>query len=208
MDGKLSEALAPVLDDLRNSGGPVPDVRDAQWSNFPGQVTAMLYAADDCGQGVSAMAAEPLPQRIASVADQVQEWAVEELCRIRRPATWPECTWHPDSHPMTAEVRDGRAVWTCPRSGQASDRIGSLRAPASLDPAVRPRRPGPGQRVTAQDHQSRAGTRGIRQLTCRPISTVGVRVVVRRASRQGNWRQARRTRAGRGVRGAGSTITP
>jgi hypothetical protein len=75
------------------------------------------------------MAAEPLPQRIASVADQVQEWAVEELCRVHRPATWPECTWHPDSHPMAAEVRNGRAVWTCPRSGHASDRIGSLRAP-------------------------------------------------------------------------------
>lgn len=130
VDSKLSEALAPVLDDLRNSGGPIPDVRDAQWSNSPGQPTAMLYAADGSGQGVSAMAAEPLPQRIASVADQVQEWAVEELCRVHRPATWPECTWHPDSHPMAAEVRDGRAVWTCPRSGHASDRIGSLRAPA------------------------------------------------------------------------------
>jgi hypothetical protein len=119
VDSKLSEALAPVLDDLRNSGGPIPDVRDAQWSSFPGQVTAMLYAADGSGQGVSAMAAEPLPQRIASVADQVQEWAAEELCRVRRPATWPECTWHPDSHPMAAGVRDGRAVWTCPRSGHA-----------------------------------------------------------------------------------------
>ncbi len=134
MDGRLGEALAPVLDDLRNSGGPVPEVRDAQWSDFPGQVTAMLYAADGSGQGVSAMAAEPLPQRIASVAGQVQEWAVEELCRVRRPATWPECTWHPGSHPMAAEVRDGRAVWTCPRSGHASDRIGSLRAPARQSP--------------------------------------------------------------------------
>jgi hypothetical protein len=128
VDSKLSEALAPVLDDLRNSGGPIPDVRDAQWSNFRGQVTATLYAPDGSGQGVSAMAAEPLAQRIASVADQVQEWAVEELCRVGRPATWPECTWHPDSHPMAAKVWDGVAAWTCPRSGQASDRIGSLRA--------------------------------------------------------------------------------
>ena len=94
----------------------------------------MLYAADHSGQGVSAMAAEPLPQRIASVADQVQEWAVEELCRTRRPATWPECTWHPGSHPMAAEVRDGRAVWTCPRSGHASGHIGSLRATARQVP--------------------------------------------------------------------------
>jgi hypothetical protein len=44
VDSKLSEALAPVLDDLRNSGGPIPDVRDAHWSNFPGQVTAMIPA--------------------------------------------------------------------------------------------------------------------------------------------------------------------
>jgi hypothetical protein len=36
VDGRLSGALAPVLDDLRNSGGPVPGVRDAQWSDFPG----------------------------------------------------------------------------------------------------------------------------------------------------------------------------
>ena len=46
MDSKLGEALAPVLDDLRNSGGPVPEVRDSQWSDFPGQVTAMLHAVD------------------------------------------------------------------------------------------------------------------------------------------------------------------
>ena len=130
MDIALNEALAPVLDDLRNSGGPVPGVRDENWPSAAGQVTAMLRAADGSGQGVSAMTAEPLPQRIASVADQVQEWAVEELWRTGRPATWPECPWHQGSHPMAAEVRDGRAVWTCPRSGREADSIGSLQAPA------------------------------------------------------------------------------
>jgi hypothetical protein len=33
----------------------------------------MLHDTDGTAQGVSAMAAEPLPQRIASVADQIQE---------------------------------------------------------------------------------------------------------------------------------------
>lgn len=129
MDIALSEALAPVLDDLRNSGGPVPEIRDEQWSSFPGQVTAMLWAADGSGQGVSAMAAEPLAQRIASVADQVQDWAVEELCRTHRPATWPECPWHPDSHPLAAMIREGQAVWACPQSDRATSSIGSFRAP-------------------------------------------------------------------------------
>lgn len=127
MDIALSEALALVLDDLRNCGGPVPDVHDDQWSSFPGQVTAMMQAPDGSGQGVFAMAEEPLAQRIASVADQVQEWAVEELCRTHRPTTWPECPWHRNSHPLAAVVRDGQAVWTCPRSERTASSIGSFR---------------------------------------------------------------------------------
>jgi hypothetical protein len=130
VDGRLSEALTLVLDDLRNSRGLVPEVRDAQWSDFPGQVTAMLHAADGSAQGVSVMAPDPLPQRVASVADQVQEWAVEELWREGRPTAWPECPQHPDSHPLAPAVREERAVWTCPRSGYAIDGIGSLRTAA------------------------------------------------------------------------------
>jgi hypothetical protein len=43
VDIALSEPLAPVLHDLGNSGAPVPDVRNEPWSDFPGQVTAMLH---------------------------------------------------------------------------------------------------------------------------------------------------------------------
>lgn len=126
MDIALSEALAPVLDDLDNSGAPIPDVRDQPWANFPGQVSAMLHALDGTAQGVSAMADEPLAQRIASVAGQVQEWAVEALWRADRPATWPECPEHPNSHPLTATVRDDRAVWICPTAGHLVTRAGQL----------------------------------------------------------------------------------
>jgi hypothetical protein len=129
MDIALSEALGPVLRDLGSCGAPVPDVRDKQWSDFPGQVTAMLHDTDGTAQGVSAMAAEPLPQRIASVADQVQEWAVEALWRAGRPATWPECPSHPDSHPLMAAVQEDRAVWICPRTGHRVNDIGRLPAP-------------------------------------------------------------------------------
>jgi hypothetical protein len=81
VDIALSEALVPVLRDLGTCGARVPDVRDEQWSDFPGQVTAMLHDTDGTAQGVFAMAAESLPQRIASVAVQVQERAVEALGR-------------------------------------------------------------------------------------------------------------------------------
>lgn len=128
MDIALSEALAPVLDDLGSSGAPVPDVRDEQWASFPGQVSAMLHDTDGTGQGVSAMAAELLPQRIASVADQVQEWAVEALWRAGRSVTWPECPEHPDSHPLAATVRDDHAVWLCPKTGHLVNKVGRLHA--------------------------------------------------------------------------------
>ncbi len=129
MDPTLSEALVPVLRDLGNSGSLMPEVRDEQWASLPGQVTAMLHSPDGSAQGVSAMAAEPLPQRIASVADQVQEWAVEALWQVGRPATWPECPQHPDSHPLMAAVLEGRAVWICPRTGDLVSDVGRLRAP-------------------------------------------------------------------------------
>jgi hypothetical protein len=90
----------------------------------------MLYAPDGSGQGVSAIAAESLPARIASVADQVQEWAVEALWRAGRPATWPECPQHPDSHPLTATVHDHRAAWICLKTGHLISGIGQLPAPS------------------------------------------------------------------------------
>ncbi len=129
VDSALSEALAPALRDLENSGVPLPEVRDRQWSDVPGQVTAMLYGPDGSGQGVSAMAGAPRPDRIASVADQVQEWAVEALWQAGRPATWPECPEHPGSHPLAAQLRDPRAVWTCPKTGNPTRAVGELAGP-------------------------------------------------------------------------------
>jgi hypothetical protein len=126
MDRALAEALAPVLRDLGNSSSVIPRVEDGQWSDVEGQVTAMLFSPGGSGQGVSAMTGEPLPQRIASVADQIQEWAVEELCSVGRPTNWPPCPQHPHSHPLSAVVREGQAVWSCPRTGYAAGGIGQL----------------------------------------------------------------------------------
>ena len=129
MDNALAEALSPVLRDLENSGSVTPDVRDEQWSTGGGELTAMLYSPGGWAQGVFAITGEPLPVRIASVADQVQEWAVEELCSVGQPTNWPPCPQHPHSHPLSAVERDGRAVWTCPKTGQAVCEIGQLARP-------------------------------------------------------------------------------
>jgi len=128
VDTALSEALAPVLHDLGSCSAPVPDVRDNQWSDAPGQVTAMMHDVDGTAQGVFAMAAEPLPQRIASVADQVQEWAIEALWRAGRPTTWPECPEHPNSHPLAPAVQQDRAVWICPKTRHLVSDVGRLGA--------------------------------------------------------------------------------
>jgi hypothetical protein len=117
-----------VLRDLGTYGALVPDVRDKQWPDFPGQVTAMLHDTDGTAHGVFAMAAESLPQRIASVADQVQDWAVEALWHAGRPATWPECPEHPNSHPLTAAIQQDRVVWICLRTRHLVNEVGQLRA--------------------------------------------------------------------------------
>jgi hypothetical protein len=130
VDTALSEALAPVLHDLGICGAPLPEVRDNQWSDFPGQVTAMLHDVDGTAQGVFVMAAESLPERMASVADQVQEWAVEALWRAGRSASWPECPEHPSSHPLKPAVQRARGVWICPKTRHLVSDIGRLGAPA------------------------------------------------------------------------------
>jgi hypothetical protein len=126
MDAALAEALSPVLRDLASSGSVIPEVRDDRWAGVEGLETGVLRSPDGSGQGVSVMTGESLPQRIASVADQVQEWAVEELCSVGRPTNWPQCPQHRSSHPPSAVVRDGRAVWACPATGRPISETGRL----------------------------------------------------------------------------------
>ena len=50
--------------------------------------------------------------------------------------TWPECPTHPNTHPLEAAVLSDRAVWRCPKSGDAIAEIGTLQGdpdPADLD---------------------------------------------------------------------------
>jgi hypothetical protein len=92
-------------------------------------VCACIQSPDAAGAGVGSRGIRvqvglPLPERLADLADQLQEWEVEELAVAGRPATWPE---HPDSHPLAPQARRDQAVWCCPASGQVISIIGALR---------------------------------------------------------------------------------
>ncbi len=68
-------------------------------------------------------------EQIVQVADQVQDWTVESLSRQGLPATWPECSEHPGSHPLRPALSGRSPVWECPRTGHTIAVIGSLRPP-------------------------------------------------------------------------------
>jgi len=108
---ELAAALAPILRDLRVGCAVPPDIRDGDGA------TAMIYGPDGTGQAVSVIPGAPAADQIVWLAEQVQEWAVEALWTAAHSAVWPECPAHPATHPLTPEVRNAAATWTCPRTG-------------------------------------------------------------------------------------------
>lgn len=86
----------------------------------------MLRRPGGSGRGIFVMTHLAVAEQVASVADQVQEWAVEDLWGRGLSTSWPGCPEHPGSHPLEAVVRADRAVWVCPRSGAVVAAVGAL----------------------------------------------------------------------------------
>ncbi|MGY1602889.1 hypothetical protein [Geodermatophilus sp. SYSU D00815] len=127
MHVELARALVPVVHDLTATGAPVPRVVDDGWSDDPGTASAMLWSRDGThGSGVGVRLGAPRHEQLVHVADQVQEWAFDEL-RGTAATNWPRCPHHPATHPLQAAVRDGAARWVCPRDGTAVAVVGGLR---------------------------------------------------------------------------------
>jgi hypothetical protein len=125
MKPELVAALEPVLRDLATPEGVLPEVRDEPWG-AAGTASAMLYAADGSGGGISIEVGSPLPTQVAALADQVQDWAVEALWSLHRPTNWPPCPRHPGRHPLAADEISGRAVWICPADKTEVSAIGDV----------------------------------------------------------------------------------
>jgi hypothetical protein len=125
MQPELVSALAPVLRDLAATASIELDVSAGDWGYEDGP-SAMVSGPSGGSTGVAFMDGLTPAERIASVADQVQEIVIEELWHARRSATWPQCPLHPDSHPLEAIVIASRAVWRCPKSTEIIEELGAL----------------------------------------------------------------------------------
>lgn len=125
---RLREALAPALRDIEASGAIRPVIREETCDSVAADfVSVMAWSADGTGMGVHVPTEPTAAERVARLAEQLQEWEIEELAAAGRPATWPECPEHPDSHPLEPIAAGGtRAVWRCPRSGQVISQVGAL----------------------------------------------------------------------------------
>jgi len=119
---EFAAALETVFHDLRAQSAVQPELREN-----PGY-GPVLYAPDGSGQGLTQPRGTTAPDRLADLADQIQEWAVEALWTEGVAAVWPHCPEHPNSHPLRATVVDEVAVWACPRSGAVVARIGELKS--------------------------------------------------------------------------------
>lgn len=125
----LREAAAPVLRDIAASGAIGLDVREEAHADRGHEtVCAWVSGADGItGMGIWVLLGSSAAERIVELAEQLQEWEIEELSAAGRPATWPECPEHPNSHPLEPVVEgENDAVWRCPRSWHVICAIGAL----------------------------------------------------------------------------------
>ncbi|MET8688659.1 hypothetical protein ABZV77_31065 [Streptomyces sp. NPDC004732] len=129
MDEELAAALDPVLRDLRATCAVRPVVREER-DDMIGELV-VLYEPDGSGAGLVPRFGGSAAERTADFADQAQDWAVEALCAVLKPAVWPECPEHPDSHPLAAGVVRGVAVWSCPRTRRVAAPVGELGGPVT-----------------------------------------------------------------------------
>ncbi|MFC0623138.1 hypothetical protein [Kribbella deserti] len=126
MNTPFEAALELVVRDLRNTGGITLHLLPEPVDSDPSYESVWMLSGRTARTGLLAPIEMAPPDRIVHIADQVQEFVLEELGRLGLPATWPECPEHPDSHPLTPTQSPGRPSWVCPKSGHTIAAIGQL----------------------------------------------------------------------------------
>jgi len=124
----VRETMAPVLRDIEASGAILPRTREQPYEDVGDESAGVwVWGSDGTGMGLVMSSANLAAERVVRLAEQVQEWEIEELAAVARSATWPECPDHPNSHPLDPMVGDkNAAVWRCPRTGHVICEIGAL----------------------------------------------------------------------------------
>lgn len=101
----------PLLDEESVDGEQVHSV----WLLGPANTRTGVLLPESAGQ----------VDGLVAVAEQVQEF-VQEVEAVNGRSAWPECTFHPRTHPARAMNVGDVPLWTCPRTGDAIARIGLL----------------------------------------------------------------------------------
>lgn len=116
----LRQAVAPLLADLATSGLSLPDIRDeAHEERAAPSTCGWIEGPGRTGEGISVRLDSSAAEQVAQLAEQIQNWAADQLHDSGHTSEWPACPRHRDApHRLQPEVRDGVAVWTCPQTGE------------------------------------------------------------------------------------------
>jgi hypothetical protein len=68
-------------------------------------------------------------ERVAEVADRVQQWFIETVLWTDRATNSPPCPWHRDGHPLVPRAIEAGAARCCPVDGAPAHRLDSWPVP-------------------------------------------------------------------------------
>ena len=121
----MRRSIEPILRDLQSAGIAQPRIEAADWSGSSDWPSVMLWSPSGSGAGVQVSRLARTSEQVASVADQVRDFVIEELWS-HASTNRPPCPRHPGTHPMKALAQDDVAAWVCPVDDTMMSIIGSL----------------------------------------------------------------------------------
>jgi hypothetical protein len=128
----LRQAAEPLLADLAASSLDVPDIRDEAHEEREAAVCGWIQGPGQTGEGIWVLLDSPPAEQVTQLAEQVQNWAADQLHDAGRPPEWPQCPQHPSPpHRLDPQLRDGRASWVCWQTGQVIWPVGELVMPSA-----------------------------------------------------------------------------
>ena len=124
----VRDTTAPLLHDLAVTGMRLPDIREeTRVDRSDDHVHAWIQEPDgERGSGISILMLVPPASRVSLLAEQIQNWALDQLHDAGRTQAWPVCPDHPAGGEALAQVIEGSAVWFCWEGGHVMSAIGDL----------------------------------------------------------------------------------
>ena len=120
----MQEALEPILRDVSATTDVRLTIGNGDRSDEHGP-SAWIAMSDGSATMVRINLADTVAERVAAVADQVQEIVIEELWA--RASNWPICPAHRSTHPLQVAMTPAGPSWTCPTDRAAVAAVGDLR---------------------------------------------------------------------------------